>query len=325
MPLRRVTRLGTLIAAAILCYVSPVRADNYPSRPVHIVVPFAPGGATDALARALAQKMGEAWGQPVLVENRPGAAGNIGTEFVARAPADGYTILLTINSHAVNASLFPKLGYDPIKDFRPVSLFATAPNVLAANPSLPANTVPELIKLAKAKPGEITCGSAGSGSGSHLACALFANLAGVKITHVPYKGITPAVTDLMGGQISISFSVFSVVDPLVKAGKLKALAVTSLKRSPYAPDLPTVAESGMAGFDVVSWFGLLLPANTPDDVAAKVHDEVARVARLPDVKAVFAKQGIDLIGNTPAEFADFIKQDWAVWDKVIKTAGIKME
>jgi len=316
---------AALLAAAGLHAGAQAQAQTFPSRPVRIVVPFAPGGATDALARAMAQKMSESWGQPVVVENKPGAAGNIGTEFVARAPADGYTMLMAINSHAINASLYSKLGYDPIKDFQPVSLFAIAPNVLAAHPSLPANTVQELIKLAQARPGEISYGSAGSGSGSHLAGALFANLAGVQMTHVPYKGVTPAVTDLIGGQISLSFSVYSVVDPHIKAGKLKAIAVTSAKRSPYAPTLPTVAESGLKGFDVVSWFGLLVPATTPKEVVAKIHDEVARIAKLPDVKEKFASQGIDLVGNTPTEFADFIKQDWAVWDKVIKSTGIKME
>jgi len=302
-----------------------VGAEVYPSRTVRIIVPYAPGGATDALARVAAQKMSEAWGQSVIVENKPGAGGNIGTEFVARAPADGYTMVMAINSFAINKSLFKELGYDPIKDFQPVSLFATAPNVIAANPSLPANTVQELIKLAKSKPGELTYGSAGNGSGSHLAGLLFANLAGIEMTHVPYKGVTPAVTDLMSGRISLSFSVYSVVDPYIKAGKLKAIAVTSAKRSPHAPNLPTVAESGLKDYDVISWFGFLVPSNTPKDVVAKIHGEVARIAKMPDVKTRFASQGIDLVGSTPDEFADFIKQDWMVWDKVIKSAGIKLE
>ena len=317
--------LGAMLLSAGLGNVELVQAETYPSRSVRIVVPFAPGGATDSLARALAQKTAESWNQPVVVENKPGAAGNIGTELVARSPADGYTILMGINSHAINASLFPKLGYDPIKDFRPVSLFATAPNVIAANPSLPANTVQELIALAKAKPGEISYGSAGSGSGSHLAGALFSNLAGVRMTHVPYRGVTPAVADLIGGQITISFSVYSVVNPHFKSGKLKAIALTSSKRSPNAPDLPTVEEEGLKGFDVVSWFGLFVPAGTPEDIVAKIQGEIARVARLPELKEQFAKQGIELVGSTSTEFASFIKKDWDLWDKVIKSSGIKME
>jgi tripartite-type tricarboxylate transporter receptor subunit TctC len=269
--------------------------------------------------------MNEAWGQPVVVENKPGASGNVGTELVAKSPADGSVLLLTINSHTINASLFAKLSYDPVKDFQPVSLVAVAPNVVAANPSLPANNVPELIAYAKANPGKVTFGSAGAGSGSHLAGVLFENLAGVTMTHVPYKGVAQAVTDLIGGQIAISISVYSVVDPHIRAGKLKALAITSARRSPLAPNLPTVAEGGLKGFDVFSWFGLLAPAGTPREVVAKIQGEVARISRLPEVKDRFAVQGLDLVGNTPEDFAEFMRQDWAVWDKLIKSMGIKLD
>jgi tripartite-type tricarboxylate transporter receptor subunit TctC len=314
-----------VFASAMLLAAVTAGAQGFPNKPVRMIVPFVPGGATDALARGLAQKMSEAWGQPVVVENKPGASGNLCTEQVARAPADGYTMLMTINSHTLNASLYSKLPYDPIKDFQPVSLFAVAPNVVAARPDLPANNVGELIKLAQAQPGKITYGSAGSGSGSHLAGALFANMAGVTMQHVPYKGVAQAVTDLIGGQIDLSFSVYSVVDPHIRAGKLKALAVTSAKRSPYAPNLPTVAEAGLKGFDVFSWFGVLVPARTPPAVVAAIHEQIARAARAPDLKDKFAAQGLDLVGNTPDEFAEFLRQDFAVWDKVIKSANIKVE
>ncbi len=321
MKLWRKSLLGLMLAIASF----HLGAQAYPSKPVRIVVPFVPGGATDALARAFGAKMSEAWGQPVLVENKPGAGGNIGTELVAKSPADGLTMLMTINSHSINASLYTKLGYHPLKDFQPVSLVAVAPNVVAAHPSLPANNMQELIALAKAKPGALTYGSAGSGSGSHLAGVLLESMAGVKMTHVPYKGVAQAVTDLIGGQISISISVYSVVDPHIKAGKLKALAVTSAKRAPQSPNLPTVAEAGLKGFDVFSWFGLLVPAGTPKEVVAKIQGEAARIARLPEVKNRFASQGLDLIGNTPEEFTDFIVQDWALWDKLIKQIGLKLD
>lgn len=315
-----------ILCGAMICIASlQASAQAFPTKPVRLVVPFPSGGATDALGRALAQKMSEAWGQPVVVDNRPGGGTNIGTEIVAHAPADGYTILFTLNSFAVNASLYPKLPYDPIKDFQPVSLFAVAPNVIAANPSIPANTVQELIKLARAEPGKVTYGSAGTGSGSHLAGALFANLAGVNMTHVPYKGVSLAVTDLIGGQISLSFSVYSVVDPFIKSGRLKAIAVTSAKRSPLAPNLPTVAEGGLNGFDVISWFGVVVPAGTPKEVVQSIHSQIARAAKMPDIRDKFASQGIELVSNSPEEFADYIKKDWAVWDKIIKSSNIKAE
>ena len=307
-----------------LCLGS-ARAEGFPNKPVRMIVPFVPGGATDALARGLAQKLSEAWGQPVLVENKPGAGGNLGTEHVARAPADGYTMLMAINSHTLNASLYSKLPYDPFKDFQPVSLFALAPNVVAARPNLPANNIAELVKLAQSQPGKITYGSAGNGSGSHLAGALFSNMAGVSMQHVPYKGVAQAVTDLICGQIDLSFSVYSVVDPHIRAGKLKALAVTSASRSPNAPNLPTVAEAGLKGFDVVSWFGVFVPARTPPAVVAAIHAQIANAARSPDLKQKFGAQGLDLVGNTPDEFAEYLRKDFAIWDKVIKTNGIKVE
>jgi tripartite-type tricarboxylate transporter receptor subunit TctC len=300
--------------------VGAAQAQDYPSKPVKIVVPYAPGGATDVIARALAQKMGEAWHQSVIVENKPGAGGAIGADYVARSAADGQTILM-----AINGTLYAKLNAGAPTHLDPVTLVAVAPNVVAANATLPANDIKQLIALAKAKPGEITYGSAGNGSASHLAGALFANLAGVDMTHVPYKGVTPAVNDLLGGQIKLSFAVYSVVDPLIKSGRLKALAVTSGKRSSQAPDLPTVAESGLKGYDVVSWFGLLVPAGTPRSTVDRIQTEVARIVNLPEVKATFTKQGIEFVGSKPEAFADFMKEDWRVWERLIKATGITLE
>jgi tripartite-type tricarboxylate transporter receptor subunit TctC len=314
-------KLGRLLGLALLAVVAATaNAQDYPTKAIKIVVPYAPGGATDVIARALAQKLGEAWHQSVIVENKPGAGGAIGADYVARAPADGATILM-----AINGTLYAKLNSGTPTKLDPVTLVAVAPNVIAANTSLPANDVKQLIALAKAKPGEITYGSAGNGSASHLAGALFANLAGVDMTHVPYKGVTPAVNDLLGGQIKLSFAVYSVVDPLVKSGRLKALAVTSAKRSPQAPDLPTVAEGGLKGYDVVSWFGLLVPAGTPRSTIDKIQAEVSRIVNLPDVKATFTKQGIEFVGSKPEAFADFMKEDWRVWDRLIKATGITLE
>lgn len=300
--------------------VHPVSAQAFPSKPVRIVVPYAPGGATDVLARAFAAKMAEAWGQPVFVENKPGAGGAIGTEIVARSPADGLTMLM-----AVPGTLFAKFAANAIDELQPVSLVAIAPNVIAAHPSLQAKTVPELIALAKAKPGQLTYGSAGNGTASHLAGALFANVAGVEMTHVPYKGISLAVNDLLGGQIALSFAVYSIADPHVKAGRLNAIAVTTAKRWPQAPDLPTVAEGGVPGYDVLSWFGLLVPANTPSNIVEKIREEVARIAGLKDLQATFAAQGIQLTSNTPRQFSTFLRDDWTVWDRLMKTTGIKVE
>src|ERR1043166_2026260 len=300
-------KLFTAAIVALSVSSSIGLCQTFPTKAMRIVVPRAPSGTTDLLARTVAQKLTEAWGQPVVVENRPGAGGNIGTEFVARSQPDGYNMLMAINSHTVNASFNDKLPYDPFKDFQPLILVATSPNVLVSHPSLPANTVQGLIKLAKAKPGELTYGSGGSGSGSHLAGVLFANMAGIKLVHVPYKGMTPGIIDLIGGQISLCFAAIGVVYPHVQTGKLKGIAVTSLKRSPQLPAMPTVSEAGLKGFDVTSWFGLLLPANTPKDIVAKLNAEIARITRLNEVQQKRSSQGVDLVGDSPQQFAAFMQ------------------
>jgi tripartite-type tricarboxylate transporter receptor subunit TctC len=315
------------VAAALPLFAPglPVMAQNYPAKTIRYIVPFPPGGATDTLARTIAQKLNAAWGEPVVVDNRPGAGGNLGTELVAKSPPDGHTLLLAVNSHAINASLYARLPYDPVKDFAPVSLLATTPNVLVVHPSLPVRTVKDLIALAKSKPSQLTFASAGAGSGAHLAGELFQSMAGVALVHVPYKGIVAGVTELMGGQVSLTFAVLPVVYPQVQAGKLRALAVTSAQRSALVPDLPTVAESGMKGFDVVSWFGTLVPAGTPPEVIGKLNRELVKILYLPDVKQKLSAIGLEVKGSSPAEFATFIKADWAIWDKVIKRVGIRVD
>jgi len=313
---------GALGAAAI---VPAAFARDYPYKAIRIIVPFAPGGATDTLARAVAQKLTEMFGQSVFVENRSGAGGNIGTEMVARSPADGYTLLMTINSHVVNPSLYKHLNYDPIKDFRPLTLVATAPNALVARPGFPAKTVAELIALAKKEPGKITFGSAGVGSGSHLAGVLFDSMAGVQMSHVPFRGVTPAIVDVMGGQVDLVYSVFSAVMPLIKSGKVQGIALTGEKRSPLMPDLPTIAESGLKGYNVFSWFGLLMPANPPEAVYRKLEGALIKIVRDPELRKRFAEQGLDLVGDTSEEFGRFLKSDGALWAKVIKANNIHVD
>ncbi|MBI3936283.1 MAG: tripartite tricarboxylate transporter substrate binding protein [Betaproteobacteria bacterium] len=310
--------LGSMLPAASA-------AQPYPGKTIRYIVPFVPGGATDTLARVIAQKLNAAWGVSVVVENRPGAGGNLGTELVARSAPDGHTLLMAINSHAVNASLYSKLNYDPIKDFAPVSLVATSPNVVVVHPSLPAKTVKELIAFARTRPGELTYGTAGPGSGAHLAGELFKSMARVDLIHVPYKGAGQVVIDLIGGQVSMSFIALPVVYPHVRAGKLRVLAVTSATRSPLVPDLPTVAESGLPGFEVVSWFGTLAPAGTSRDIVTKLNSEISKILQMPDVKEKMGGLGLELRGGTPEQFGRFIKSDWALWDKVIKSVGIRLD
>lgn len=317
--------LARTVALLFVTMSAHAVAQTYPAKTIRYVVPFAPGGATDTLARVVGQKLNSAWGVPVIVENRPGAGGNLGTEVVAKAPADGHTLLMAINSHAINASLYSKLPYDPIKDFAPVTLVATSPNVLVVHPALPAKSVKELIALARARPGELTYASAGAGSGAHLAGELFKTMTKVKMLHVPYKGAGALIVELVGGQVSMSFVALPVAHPFMQAGKLRALAVTSASRSSLVPKIPAVAESGLSGFDVVSWFGTLAPAGTPRDVIAKLNTEIAKILQMPDVKERMNALGLELHGGSAEEFGKFIKADWAQWDKVIKSIGIRLD
>ena len=321
------SRLIARLSAGLLtaAFAAPALAQSYPAKPVRIVVPYPPGGPNDIVARTVGQKLSEQLGQPVIVDNKPGASGNIGAESVAKSPADGYTLLLLTTGHTINPSLYPKLGYDLEKDLAPVTQLTAGPMVVVANPSLPAKNIKELISLAKAKPGSLNFGSAGNGSSTHLAPELFSSMAGIKMNHIPYKGSAPALTDLMAGQIQVAFDFMISAMPHVKSGKIKALAVTSTTRSPAAPDLPTVAESGVPGFEVIGWNGLVVPARTPKDAVAKLNAELKKALDQPDTKERFAAQGFSATWTTPEKFGAYIESEHAKWAKVVKDSGAKID
>jgi tripartite-type tricarboxylate transporter receptor subunit TctC len=314
--------VGTLLA--LFAVAAP--AQTYPAKPVRIVVPFPPGGATDILARDVAQKLTEAWGQQVIVDNRPGAGGNIGSELVAKSAPDGYTLEMgTVGTHAINASLYAKMSYDHVKDFAPIILVAAVPNVLEVNPAVPVNSVAELIAYAKANPGKLNFASSGSGTSIHLSGELFKVMAGVDMTHVPYKGSAPALQDLLGGQVQLMFDNLPPSLPHIKAGKLRALAVTTAARAPALPDVPTVAEAGLPGFEASSWFGLLAPAGTPREIVAKLNGEVAKWLATPEAKEKLSKQGANAAGGTPEDFAKHIAAETEKWAKVVRASGAKVD
>jgi tripartite-type tricarboxylate transporter receptor subunit TctC len=300
-------------------------AQSFPSKSLRIVVPF-PGGITDVLARMLSPKMGEALGQPVVVENKPGGSGQIGALEVIRAPADGHTLFLGhIGTHAINPHIFAKLNYDPEHDFAPVTLLMTVPNLLVVHPSVPASSVRELIAHVKAQPGALSYASPGSGSSGHLAAELFKSLAGVNIVHVPYKGAAPALQDLMGGQVQLLFDTLAQALPQAKAGRVRALAVTSLKRQGVAPDIATMDEQGFSGWETGPWFGVFLRAGTAEPVLRKVHLEAVKALNAPEVRDRLVAQGANPVGNTPEEFAAFIRAESARWGKVVRDAGIRAD
>ena len=314
------------VALALLAPQAGGAADNYPAKPIRFVVAFPPGGGTDIIARVIAQKLSERLAQQVVVDNRPGAGGNIGTDIVAKSAPDGYTMLMgSAGPLAINASLFAKMPFDPIKDLAPVTLAASTPNVLVVHPSLPARTVKELIALARARPGEINFASSGHGTPAHLAGELFNSMAGVKLVHVPYKGAAPALADLLGGQVQLMFSTMPPALPHVKDGKLRALAVTSRKRSPAAPDLPTLDEAALAGFEAITWHGVVVPAGTPTTVIALLNREIVAILHLPEVVERLSGQGAEAVGSTPAEFAAYIRSESVKWAKVVRESGAKAE
>ncbi|MBS0291049.1 MAG: tripartite tricarboxylate transporter substrate binding protein [Proteobacteria bacterium] len=301
-------------------------AQNYPTKPVTIVVPFAPGGTTDILARIVGQGLTSELGQPVIVDNRAGAGGNIGASLAAKAPADGYTLFMgTVGTHAINQALYKKMPFDPVKDFAPISRVATVPNLLVANPKEPYKTVKELIAYAKQHPGKVTFGSPGSGSSPHVSGELFKSMTGTELLHVPYKGSAPAMTDLLGGQISIMFDNMPSAIQHVRSGKLRPIAVTTAKRSPELPDVPTIAESGVPGYEAMSWFGMFAPSGTPKPVLDKLSAALIKVLNQPDVKKKIAEQGGDVVAETPAQFAAFIKSETAKWGKVVKDSGATVD
>jgi tripartite-type tricarboxylate transporter receptor subunit TctC len=329
-PTRRLFGLGAIaFAAAATTGIAPsdARAQAaYPTKPITIIVPFSAGGTTDILARVVGLHVGQTLGQPVIVDNRAGAGGNIGTQAVARAPADGYTLLMgTVGTHAINQGLYKKLPFDPIKDFAPLSRVAMVPNLLVANPAQPYKNVKELIAYAKANPGKVNFASSGSGTSIHLSGELFKQMTQIDMQHVPYKGSAPAVADLIGGQTAIMFDNMPSVMPHVKAGKLRALAVTTAKRSPALPDVPTIAESGVPGYDTSSWFGLLAPVGTPADVVAKLNAAIAKALADPDVKTKLAEQGAEPHPEKPEQFAAFIASETAKWGKVVKESGASVD
>jgi tripartite-type tricarboxylate transporter receptor subunit TctC len=301
-------------------------AAAYPSRPIRIVVAYTPAGTTDILARAVGQKMTERWGQSVIVENRPGANGNIGTEIAARATPDGYTITMgTAATHSINNTLYPNLSWHAQRDFEPISLVAVVPNLLVVNNALPVKSVKELIAHAKANPGKLTFGSPGIGATAHLSMELFKTLTGTDMVHVPYKGSAGVLADVTAGQIQLAMDNIPVYLPQARAGRIRALAVSSPQRAAAAPDIPTVAESGVPGFEALSWFGLLAPAKTPEGIVAKLAAETQRILKLPDVRERIVALGAQPVGGTPDEYKAFIRSEIAKWQKVIRDAGVKLE
>ncbi|MGZ8263885.1 MAG: Bug family tripartite tricarboxylate transporter substrate binding protein [Burkholderiales bacterium] len=313
--------------AAILSFMSVADAQTaYPARPIRFIVPFTPGGSGDIFARPVAQKMSEAMGQQVVVENRPGSGGVIGTEAAAKAAPDGYTIMMGLTANvAVNPSLYPKLPYDPLRDFAPVTLVAAAPYVLVVPPSLPARNVKELIALARPKPGDLAYASLGSGSMGHLSGELFASMAGVKLLHVPYKTLGQLIPDLISGQVQLFFLGVASAQPHVRSGKLRAVAVSGAKRSPALPQVPTVSESGVKGFEVTGWYGVFVPAGTPPELIARLHKEIVRALAMPDVRERLSSEGAELVGNSPREFDAFVRSELVKWAKVVKLSGAKAE
>jgi tripartite-type tricarboxylate transporter receptor subunit TctC len=320
------TRHSSIALLCAMCagLAGPAAAQQYPARPVRLVVPTTPGGSVDTLARIIGPKLGERWGQQIVVDNRSGAGGTIAAEFTARSAPDGYTLMIgTIASLATNVSLQQKLPYDPVKDFAPVTLVATQNLVLTVHPSVPARSVRELVKLAKSQPGQLAFASAGNGTGSHLSGELFKQLAGVDILHVPYKGVAPALVDVISGQVSMSFPSILTSLPQVRSGRLRALAVSGSARTAALPELPTMAEAGVKGYESATWYGIVAPAATPQDIVARLNAEVAAILKDPDTRERIARDGADPVGNTPPQFGAFIKSEIEKWRKVIRAAGIQ--
>ncbi|MEO8135715.1 MAG: tripartite tricarboxylate transporter substrate binding protein [Betaproteobacteria bacterium] len=319
-------RAPLLLSAVVLAvHATSAAAQAWPQKPIHIIVPVAPGGIADTFSRIIGIKLTELWGQPVIVENKPGGGGNIGADYVAKSAPDGYTLVMGyVGSHAVNPSLFKQMPYDPARDFVPVALVMEAEGLLAVNPLVPVHNVPQLIALARAQQGKLAYSSGGIGTSSHLAGELFKSMAKVDMVHVPYKGNVPSITDLIGGQVSLSFATMPTVLPHVKAGKLRGIAVIGAQRSPAVPELPTVAET-VPGFDVNNWIGLFAPAGTPPEIVQKLNVEVNRVMLTPEVQKRLESEGARLAKKTPEEFGQFVRAETVKWAKVLKDAGINPE
>ena len=317
--------IGAAVVAIVTLSALTVDAQPFPSKPVKIIVPSTPGDGSDILARSIGQKLTERWGQPVLVENRPGAGGVIGTEAAAKSPADGYTVIMgNAGSHAINQALYPKLSYDVVRDFAPITLIASAPNVFVVNPSVPAKTVAEFIVLAKREPGKYSFASGGNGSSAHLNGEMLKAFAGIEMTHVPYKGSSPAITDVIAGQAQLMIGNLPPILPFIKSGKVRALGVTTTTRFAATPDVPPISET-VAGYESLAWFGLFAPVSTPREILAKWHDDVVAVLALPDIRERVAQMGFDVVGNTPEAYAALVRSDIAKWQRVVKASGAKAD
>ena len=318
--------IGLLVAAVLTIVATTTLAQTWPNKPVRIIVPYPPGGVGDTFTRSLAQQLSERLGQPVLIENKPGASQIIGAELAAKAAPDGYTLFLgSVTSLAINVRSQKKLPYDPVRDFAPVSLCFASPLYLVVNPALPASSVAELIALARAKPGQLTFASVGQGGSLHLAGELFKSMTGVDMTHIPYKGSAPALADVMGGQVSMIFDVGVSALPQVRAGKLRALAITAGRRSEGTPEYPTIAEAGVPGYEASIWFGIVAPAGTPAPVVARLSREIAQIVRTPAIRERFVPLGLDLIGGTPEEFAATMRSEIPKWARVLQDARVEPE
>lgn len=315
-----------LLSAILLAGTTWVAAQEYPSKPVRLIVPFAPGGGNDIVARAIAQQLSASLGRQFVVDNRAGAGGVVGAELAAKSPADGYTLFLGgVGSHAVNPNLHTKLPYDPVADFAPITLIASAPSVLVVHPAVPARTIEEFTALAKANPGKLNFASNGNGSSAQLAAVLYASMAGVRMVHVPYKGLAPALADLLSGEVQLMFSSMVAIIPHIKTGRLRALAVTGRKRSPLLPGVPTLEESGLRGYEAGSWYGILAPAGTPPQIVAKLNAGIVQALQQPAIRERLAAEGAEAIGGTPGEFAAHINAELARVGKILRDGGVRLE
>jgi tripartite-type tricarboxylate transporter receptor subunit TctC len=313
------------LMAVSFIHAGAAAAQNYPAKPIRLIVPQSAGGSTDLVARPLAQRLGEALGQTVIVDNRPGAGSTIGTDLVAKSAPDGHTLLAVAASFSMSPSLYQNLPFDPVRDFAPISLLSSLPNILVVHPSLPVKSVKELVALAKARPGQLNFGSSGMATGTHMSMELLKHMTGISMVHVPYKGGAPSITALLSGEVQVTLATISTALPHVKAGKLRALAVSTARRSAAAPEVPTIAESGVPGYDYASWIGLLAPAKTPQPIIARLNAEAVKALQTPEMKAILAVEGSEPVGNSPAEFAAIMQTEVARWMKVVKAAGIKAD